>query len=97
MNIDDELKKITEPEEKNNEDNQSTEKIVNDMLGQILIKIKQPELTPEDIERAESLKTDKKYVTKRLGEILTELGLVTEKEVESALKEQEKIRKSKKK
>ncbi len=74
----------------------NTDKMVNDLLGQILIKIKQPELTEDDVERAEALKTDKKYVAKRLGEILTELGLVTEQEVESALKEQEKIRKSKK-
>lgn len=76
---------------------QNTEQIVNDLLGQILVRTKQPELTPEDIERAESLKSDKKYLNKRLGEILTEIGLVTEKDVDSALLEQEKIRKSKKK
>jgi IMP dehydrogenase/GMP reductase len=77
-------------------DQENTDKLVDDLLGQILLKITQPKLSPEDVERAEALKTDKKYVAKRLGEILTELGLVTEQEVESALKEQEKLRKSKK-
>jgi len=73
------------------------EHIVDDMIGQVLIKIKQPGAHPEDVERVETLQADKKYVATRLGEILKDLELVSDKEIAQALNDQEKISKSKKK
>ena len=62
------------------------------LLGQILLKIINDELTMDKIHHALTLQEKEKLLKKKVGDLLVELGYVSRKEVELALRMQRVLR-----
>lgn len=62
------------------------------LLGQILLKIINDELTMDKIHHALTMQEKKKVLNKKIGDLLVELGYVSRKEVDIALKMQRVLR-----
>ncbi len=56
------------------------------LLGQILLKVINDELTMEQIHEALTFQEKERLLKRKIGEILVELGYVTKREVEIALR-----------
>lgn len=62
------------------------------LLGQILFKIINDELTMDQIHHALTMQEKEKVLNKKIGDLLVELGYVSRKEVDIALKMQRVLR-----